>query len=61
MKKFIARPLCIILMLAMLVPMMGIMTSAAELTNLYDASKAVCGTPNSADRDTEPKFNGNYY
>lgn len=61
MKKFIARPLCIILMLAMLVPMMGIMASAAELTNLYDASKAVCGTPNSADRDTDPKFNGNYY
>ncbi len=62
MKKFIARPLCIILMLAMLVPMMGIMTSAAdELVNLYDASKAVCGTPHSSNRDTEPKYNANYF
>jgi len=48
-------------MLAMLVPMMGIMASAAELTNLYDASKAVCGTPNSAERDNAPTDNANYY
>ncbi len=61
MKKFFARPLCIILMLAMLVPMMSVMASAADLVNLYDASKAVCGTPNSAQRDTAPTYNANYY
>lgn len=62
MKKIFARPLCIILMLAMLVPMMSVMASAAdELVNLYDASKAVCGTPNSSQRDTEPKYNANYF
>ena len=48
-------------MLAMLVPMFGVMASAAELTNLYDASKAVCGTPNSENRDTAPTNNANYY
>ena len=61
MKKLITRTLCAILMLAMLVPMIGIMASAADLTNLYDASKAVCGTPNSAQRDTAPTNNANYY
>ena len=63
MKKIFARPLCIILMLAMLVPMMSVMASAAEadLVNLYDASKAVCGTPNTGARDNEPAWNGNYY
>ncbi len=61
MQRFFARPLCIILMLAMLVPMMSVMTSAADLVNLYDASKAVCGTPNSAQRDTAPTYNANYY
>ncbi len=61
MKKILTRTLCAILMLAMLVPMMGIMASAADLVNLYDASKAVCGTPNSAQRDTAPTYNANYY
>lgn len=61
MKKIITRSLCAILMLAMLVPMFGIMASAADLVNLYDASKAVCGTPNSAQRDTAPTNNANYY
>ena len=61
MKKLMTRTLCAILMLAMLVPMIGIMASAADLTNLYDASKAVCGTPNSAQRDTAPTNNANYY
>ena len=61
MKKLITRTLCAILMLAMLVPMIGIMASAADLVNLYDASKAVCGTPNSSQRDTAPTNNANYY
>ncbi len=61
MKKLITRTLCAVLMLAMLVPMMGIMASAADLVNLYDASKAVCGTPNSSKRDTDPKYNANYF
>ncbi|MBO5969580.1 MAG: hypothetical protein J6S14_13895 [Clostridia bacterium] len=61
MKKIITRSLCALLMLAMLVPMMSVMASAADLTNLYDASKAVCGTPNSAQRDTAPTYNANYY
>ena len=61
MKTIITRSLCAILMLAMLVPMFGIMASAADLVNLYDASKAVCGTPNSAQRDTAPTNNANYY
>ncbi len=45
MKKNFVRPLCIILMLAMLVPMMGIMASAADVTNLYVAADATIGTP----------------
>ena len=57
MKKFLS----IILMLALLVPMMSVFASAAELVNLYDASKAVCGTPNSSQRDTAPTYNANYY
>ena len=57
MKKLI----CALLVLAMLVPMMSVMTSAADLVNLYDASKAVCGTPNTAGRDVDPKYNANYY
>ena len=61
MKKIITRSLCAILMLAMLVPMFGIMASAADLVNLYDASKAVGGTPNSSQRDNTPTKNENYY
>ena len=57
MKKFLS----VILVLAMLVPMMSVMTSAADLVNLYDASKAVCGTPNSSQRDTDPSYNANYF
>ena len=57
MKRFLS----IILMLAMLVPMMSVFASAADLVNLYDASKAVCGTPNSSQRDTDPTYNANYY
>jgi hypothetical protein len=57
MKKFLS----IILMLAMLVPIMSVFASAADLVNLYDASKAVCGTPNSSQRDTAPTNNANYY
>ena len=57
MKKFLS----IILMLALLVPMMSVFASAADLVNLYDASKAVCGTPNSSQRDTAPTYNANYF
>ena len=45
MKKLITRTLCAILILSMLVPMMGIMTSAADVTNLYDVATAQLGTP----------------
>ena len=45
MKKLIPRTLCAILMLAMLVPMIGIMASAADVTNLYDVATAQLGTP----------------
>ncbi|MBQ2242071.1 MAG: hypothetical protein II319_08025 [Clostridia bacterium] len=45
MKKLITRTLCAILMLAMLVPMIGIMASAAEIKNLYVVADAQLGTP----------------
>lgn len=45
MKKIFARPLCIILMLAMLVPMMSVMASAADIQNLYVAADAQIGVP----------------
>lgn len=62
MKRTLARALCIAIAIIMIVPTFVSMVSAAdELVNLYDASKAVCGTPNSSQRDTEPKFNANYF
>ncbi len=62
MKRTLARLLCIALTLTMIVPTFVSMVSAADdLVNLYDASKAVCGTPNSSQRDTAPKTNENYY
>jgi hypothetical protein len=47
-------------MIAMLVPMMGVMTSAAELENLYKLSEVKGGTT-SATADEDPKPNVNYY
>ncbi len=61
MKKFVTRFICALLMLAMLVPMMSVMAGAADLVNIYDASKTVCGTPNTGGRDVAPKYNANYY
>ena len=61
MKRTLARALCIAIAIIMIVPTFVSMVSAADLVNLYDASKAVCGTPNSADRDTDPKYNENYF
>lgn len=61
MKRTLARALCIAIAIIMIVPTFVSMVSAADLVNLYDASKAVCGTPNSSKRDTEPKYNANYF
>ncbi len=60
MKKLFTKQICFVLMLAMLVPMMSFMASAADLTNLYDLSKVKCGTPQST-ADVDPKYNANYY
>ena len=57
LRKFI----CSLLVLAMLVPMMSFMASAADLVNLYDLSQVKCGTPNTSSADTDPKYNANYY
>lgn len=60
MKKIFARPLCIILMLAMLVPMMSVFVSAADApVNLYDASKAEIGVPPSGDKNMNDAASGN--
>ena len=60
MKNFVARAVCALLMLAMLVPMMSFGTSAAEFTNLYDNAKATCGTPGTT-ATANPTYNANYY
>ena len=60
MKKLITRQICLMLMLAMLIPMMSFFASAADLTNLYDLSKVKCGTPLST-ADSDPKYNANFY
>jgi len=60
MKKYFVRPLCLILMLAMLVPMMSVLTSAAEINNLYDFSKTGVGTP-PAKRDDAVVSSLNFY
>lgn len=43
----------------------GLLISDSEdqktLENLYDASKAVCGTPNTLNRDGDPNYNANYF
>ena len=59
MKTF-RKIVCALLMLAMLVPMMSFMTSAADFTNLYDASKASCGTPPTT-ATANPTYNANYF
>lgn len=61
MKKIIAKPICLLLMLAMFIPMMTFMASAAEITNLYDLSQVKCGTPPQTTADADPKYNENYY
>ncbi len=61
MKKLFTKQICLVLMLAMLIPMMTFMAGAAELTNLYDLSKVKCGTPNSSSADVDPSYNANYY
>jgi len=60
MKKIIAKPICLLLMLAMFIPMMTFMANAAEITNLYDLSQVKCGTPQTT-ADANPKYNENYY
>lgn len=60
MKKLFTKQICLLLMLAMLIPMMTFMASAADLTNLYVLSEVKCGTPQST-ADADPKYNANYY
>ena len=59
--KNLRKIICSLLALAMLVPMMSFMASAADLVNLYDLSAVKCGTPNTSSADADPKYNANYY
>lgn len=52
--------ICSLLALAMLVPMMSFMASAADLVNLYDNALATVGTPPST-KDAAGSGNANYY
>ena len=61
MKNLMTKTLCALLMLAMLVPMMSFMTSAAEITNLYDVSKAQLGTPPSTNVNDNASGNRLYW
>ena len=58
--KNLRKLICSLLVLAMLVPMMSFMASAADLVNLYDLAAVKCGTPNSSSADVDPKYNANY-
>ncbi len=60
MKKLFTRQICLMLMLAMLIPMMTFMAGAEEITNLYDNSKATVGTPPTT-KDAKGSGNANYY
>ena len=59
MKNF-RKVICALLVLAMLVPMMSFVTSAAEIVNLYDNEKAACGTPGTT-ATASATYNANYY
>lgn len=61
MKKNFVRPLCVILMLAMLVPLMSVMAGAAAPTNLYDASKAQLGVPPTSNMNDNASGNRLYW
>lgn len=61
MKKFITRTLCAVLMLAMLVPMFGIMAGAEAPVNLYDASQAQLGVPPSTNMNDVASGNRLYW
>ena len=60
MKKLFTKHLCLVLMLAMLIPMMTFMASAVEINNLYDNAKATVGTPPST-ATANGSGNANYY
>ena len=60
MKKLFTKQICLMLMLAMLIPMMTFMAGAAEIVNLYDRSKAALGTPG-ASRDAALDASNNFY
>ena len=60
MKKLFTKHLCFVLMLAMIIPMMTFLASAAEIVNLYDQSKAKLGTPGSS-RDVALDASDNFY
>ncbi len=58
--KNLRKIVCSLLVLAMLVPMMSFMASAADITNLYDNALATVGTPPST-KDAAGTGNANYY
>ncbi len=58
--KNIRIAICVLLMLAMLVPMMSFGTSAAEFTNLYDNALATIGVP-PATKDAPGNGNTTYF
>ncbi len=60
MKKLFTKQICFVLMLAMLIPMMTFMASAAEIVNLYDESKVGLGTPPTT-RDASVDASENFY
>lgn len=60
MKKLFTKQICVLLMLALLIPMMSFMASAAEITNLYDNALATVGTPPTT-KDAAGSGNANYY
>ena len=61
MKKLFTKQICLVLMLALLVPMMSVMISAADLVNVYDSTQKVIGIP-PTERDAEhTSTNQNYY
>jgi len=62
MKKYFVRPLCLILMLAMLVPMMSVMAGAeGEIENLYVESELQLGIPPKGNMNDNASGNRMYH
>lgn len=58
--KSIKRLLCTLLVFALLIPMMSVMTSAADLENKYDSSAKVIGIPPQTRDEEHTSTNANY-